>query len=115
MDENSAAEVGLTFSWLRTLANRFDSSVIVAHHRRKISATSNSDRERVAGSTALIGAPDFHIVLRASGGKRLTSIKLDKTRTPFEGLASGTEWAIEARLEPVAGAAPRSIFVAGVA
>jgi KaiC/GvpD/RAD55 family RecA-like ATPase len=113
MDENSAAEVGMTFSWLRALANRFDCSVIVAHHRRKISATSNSDRERVAGSTALIGAPDFHVVLRASGGKRLTSIKLDKTRTPFEGVASGTEWAVEARLEPVAGYAPRSIFVAG--
>lgn len=111
IDENDAADVRRAFSYVRALCARRGSAAIIAHHLRKIGPVSNSDRERVSGSRDIIAAVDVHLALRSRDGRPLHALAIGKTRTPFNGVAAGTEWPIEARLEP--GRPPRSIIVAG--
>jgi len=111
-DESDTAEVRRVFGWLRTnIVDAFGASVLVAHHLRKIGPISNSSRERVAGSRDIIASVDVHLAAKARDGGPMHAIKMDKTRAPHEGVCAGTEWPVEARLEP--GAPKRSIFVAG--
>jgi len=111
IDENDAADVRRMFGFIRDLCNRFGCAVIVAHHLRKIGAVSNSDRERVSGSRDIIAAADVHIALRSRDGRPLHALVIGKTRAPHDGVAAGTEWPIEARLE--GSDPPRSIIIAG--
>jgi hypothetical protein len=111
-DESDTSEVRRVFAWIRTnIVNAFGTSVIIAHHLRKIGPISNSSRERVAGSRDIIGSVDVHLAAMARDGNPLHALRLDKTRMPFDGVGQGTEWPIEARLEP--GSPNRSTFLAG--
>ena len=110
-DESDTSEVRRVFGWLRTnIVDALGASIVIAHHLRKISAISNSARERVAGSRDLIASVDVHLAAKARDGAALHALRLDKTRSPHEGVCAGTEWPVEARLEP--GAPNRSTFVA---
>ncbi len=111
LDENDAAEVRRIFDWLRSLARKYECLVLIAHHLRKMGAVSNAPRERVSGSRDLIAAVDVHLALRSQSGRPVQALLLDKTRMPFEGVAAGTEWPIEAKW--VDGEPPRSTFTAG--
>jgi hypothetical protein len=111
-DEVDTPGVRRAFGWLRThIVNAYGASVLVAHHLRKIGPVSNSARERVAGSRDILASVDVHIAAKARDGCALHALKLDKTRTPFQGVCAGAEWPVEARLEM--GAPNRSIFIAG--
>ncbi len=111
-DESDTAEVRRVFGWLRTnIIDAFGATVLIAHHLRKIGPISNSSRERVAGSRDIIASVDVHIAAKARDGGPMHAIKMDKTRAPHEGVCAGTEWPVQARLEP--GAPHRSIFTAG--
>jgi len=110
LDENDATDVRRIFDWLRSLARKYKCLIIVAHHLRKMGAVSNAPRERVSGSRDLIAAVDVHLALRSQSGRPVQTLLLDKTRMPFEGVAAGTEWPIEAQW--VDGDPPRSTFIA---
>lgn len=109
IDENDAAEVRRAFNFIRRLCKSFGCAAMVAHHLRKIGTTSNSDRERVSGSSDIIANVDIHLALRNRDGRPFHSLMLGKTRAPIDGVFVGTEWPIEARLD---GNPPRSIILA---
>lgn len=111
VDENDASEIRRVFSWIRSLCTQYGCAVCVAHHLRKISSVSNKDRERVSGSRDIIASVDVHVHLRSQNGRPLHALAIDKTRGACRSVSAGTEWPIEARLEP--GAPPQSILIAG--
>jgi len=111
-DECDTAEVRRAFGWLRShIVNRYGASVVIAHHLRKLGPVSNGARERVAGSRDIIASVDLHLSVQARSGAPMHALRLDKTRSPLDGVGAGSEWPVEARLEP--GAPNRSIFAAG--
>ena len=110
-DESKTKEVRTVFAWLRTLTERFDCSIAVAHHIRKLSQVSNGARERVSGSRDLIGAVDVHVALRSLGGQPANYVLIDKTRMPSGGVSAGTEWPLQASW--LDGEPPQSRFAAG--
>lgn len=110
-DECDTAEVRRAFGWLRShIVNRYGASVVIAHHLRKLGPVSNGARERVAGSRDIIASVDLHLSVQARSGAPMHALRLDKTRSPIDGVSAGAEWPVEARLEP--GAPNRSIFAA---
>jgi hypothetical protein len=110
-DENDAAAVRVTFRWLRELAERFGTCIVVVHHLRKIGAVSNNERERVAGSRDLIASVDVHLAVKSRGGRPMHALQLEKTRAPVQGATAGTEWPIDARLD-MSTTPPASLIVA---
>jgi putative DNA primase/helicase len=110
-DESKTKEVRTVFAWLRTLTERFNCSIAVAHHIRKLSQVSNGARERVSGSRDLIGAVDVHVALRSLGGQPANYVLIDKTRMPSGGVSAGTEWPLQASW--LDGEPPQSRFAAG--
>jgi RecA/RadA recombinase len=114
-DENDAVEVRHAFTWLRSrIVNAHGVSVVVLHHLRKIGQASNSDRERVSGSRDILASVDVHLAAVSRGELPMHALKIGKTRFPFDGVAAGTEWPIEARFEyGRPGEGNRSIFIAG--
>ena len=110
-NESDQPEVRRAFAWLRSrIVNQYGTSVIIAHHLRKVGPVSNASRERVAGSRDIIASVDVHLAAKARDGGPMHAIRLDKTRMPLDGVGQGTEWPIEARLE--ASSPNRSTFTA---
>jgi hypothetical protein len=114
-DENDVMEVRAAFSWLRErIVNAHGATVLVCHHLRKMGPVSNKDRERVSGSRDILASVDVHLAAISQGEHPMHALAIGKTRFPVDGIAAGTEWPIEARLEYGAPGEPnRSIFIAG--
>lgn len=114
-DENDGVVVRAVFSWLRErIVNAYGATVLVCHHLRKIGQASNTERERVSGSRDILASVDVHLAAKSQGEHPMHALAIGKTRFPADGIAAGTEWPIEARLEYGAPGEPnRSIFIAG--
>jgi hypothetical protein len=115
IEENDAQAVRMAYSWVQGLCRRYDICAIVSHHIRKLGPVSNSDSQRVSGSRDIIAVADVHLALKSRDSKPLYALLVGKTRKPYKGVSTGTEWPIDARLEPPSrpGLAPKSIIFAG--
>jgi hypothetical protein len=63
-DENKSHEVRVALANLHHVALAADCAILLLHHTRKISQTSNASSQMLRGSTDLRGAVDNHVFLR---------------------------------------------------
>jgi hypothetical protein len=84
VEENSAAEMSMTFSRLRELSRNFGCLILVADHERKPNQFSSPASQRIRGSNAKLAAVDVALAVSRKGNSMRIEVSKSKwaSKTP---------------------------------
>jgi hypothetical protein len=100
VDDRDNIQVSIGLNWLKILAIKFNCCIVVVHHQKKLSAGSNSTRERITGAAAFREIPGVVLSAVSDNGCPMTALNIDKTRFARDDVQTGKAFPVEATFEP---------------
>jgi hypothetical protein len=100
VDDKDNALVSIGLNWLKVQAIKYNCCIVVVHHMRKLSAGSNSTRERITGAAAFREIPGVVLGAVSENGLPMTALNVDKTRFALDDVQTGKTFPVSAIFEP---------------